>query len=66
LKNANGEDVLTLEDRRAALRAEIRRQQANFRLMASEFGLTPRSRVSLVVGSKDRDDNEDLLTKPAR
>ncbi len=66
LKNANGEDVLTLEDRRAALRAEIRRQQANFRLMASEFGLTPRGRVSLVVGSKDRDDNEDLLTKPAR
>ena len=34
-----------------------------FRRYASEFGLTPRGRVGLVVGSKDRDDGVELLTQ---
>lgn len=66
LKKAVGDEALSFEDKQAALRQEIRRQQANFRLMASEFGLTPRGRVGLVVGGRDRDADEDLLSKPAR
>ena len=57
------EMVTTLEKRRADLWKEIRLQQANFRLQASEFGLTPRGRVGLVVGGRDTDDDEALLTK---
>jgi len=33
-----------------------------FRMYAAEFGLTPRGRVGLVVGSGDDDDGEDFLS----
>ena len=64
-ENKNGdrhEIIAALESRRATLWKEIRLQQANFRLLASEYGMTPRGRTGLAVGKNDEDENEYLLT----
>ena len=46
----------------AFLMREERNFSQIFRRYASEFGLTPRGRVGLVIGTRDRDEDEDLLS----
>ena len=54
--------ITSMRGEKVFLMKEERLYSANFKSYAGEFGLSPRSRVGLVIGADSEGDGEDLLT----